>query len=106
MYEDSAVTDASADALRAEPSTVQAIGTRPADVSLFLRRGRRAIRTFVLAIALLVVGVVFGVLGLKYLAGLVFLTASVMSVFAAAGAASHRESPACSRGCSASAGSP
>jgi len=84
MYEDSAVTDASAVALQAEPSTAQAIGARPGDVSLFHRRGRQAIRTFVLAIALLVVGVVFGALGLKYLAGLVFLTASVMSVFACA----------------------
>src|SRR5262249_6194970 len=86
MYEDSAPTDASADALRAEPSTAEAIGTRPADVSLFRRQGRQAIRTFVLAFALLVLGGFFP-LGLRYSARLVFLAASVLGVFACAQAA-------------------
>src|SRR5215472_12989256 len=56
MYEDSGLTDAVADGLRAEPSTAQAVGTRPADVSSFRRQGRRAIRTFVLAIGFFVLG--------------------------------------------------
>src|SRR5262249_27488229 len=83
MYEDSAPTDVSADALRAEPSTAQAIGTRSADVSLFRRQGRRAIRTFILAIALFVLGG-FLPLRLRYSAELVFLAASVLGVIACA----------------------
>ena len=84
MYEDSAQTDASADAPLAEPSTAEAIGTRPADVSLFRRRGRQAIRTFLLAIALLVFGIVSDSLRLRYLAWLFFLTASVLGAVACA----------------------
>src|SRR5215469_13553005 len=84
MYEDTAVTDASADALRAEPSIAQAIGTRPADVSLFRRRGRKAIRTFIVAFALFVLGVGCDLLSLKYLAAVVVLAASMLGVVACA----------------------
>jgi len=84
MDEDPALTDASADAPLAEPSTAQAIGTRPTDVSLFRRRGRQAIRTFVLAFALLVLGFVGSLLRLRYSVGLMCFAASVLGVFACA----------------------